>query len=237
MAVEISRGRTPSGLELLDQEHGIVVKLQSATTPGIYILDTEIAIIGRDDSCHIMIQRPIVSRNHARITREGSRYLLSDLGSTNGTFVNGQRISAQYPYLIGHDDIIGFGHRVGIVRFIDNDRTQAVLDEGLHWNPKEQRFYLKGQPLDLPPSQEKLLAILYERHDTLVSQKSCIEAVWGNGLEEDYQRLMQLVSDMRKSIAKIDAPMAAKIENIRGKGYKLILTLGAKEPIRTNSTE
>jgi ABC-type multidrug transport system ATPase subunit/pSer/pThr/pTyr-binding forkhead associated (FHA) protein len=63
--------------------------------------------IGRlpeNDAC---IPSPIVSRHHARILREGGRYFIEDLASTNGTFVNGQRVLGRIP--LGSGDRLQFG--------------------------------------------------------------------------------------------------------------------------------
>ncbi len=48
--------------------------------------------IGRDVDCDLMLPSPLVSRRHARLERSGAAHILIDLGSTNGTYVNGQRI-------------------------------------------------------------------------------------------------------------------------------------------------
>ena len=50
-----------------------------------------------------------VSREHALLIREESRLLLCDLGSTNGTFINGERIGADEPQPVHHGDEITFG--------------------------------------------------------------------------------------------------------------------------------
>ncbi|NUM70070.1 MAG: FHA domain-containing protein [Ignavibacteriaceae bacterium] len=55
--------------------------------------DTASLIIGRDSSCGLVIKSGHVSSRHARIDVSGGRYEITDLGSSNGTFVNGIRLS------------------------------------------------------------------------------------------------------------------------------------------------
>lgn len=62
-------------------------------TPGERILlDRDEIILGRHPDCHIVLESAAVSRQHARIARESGQYLLQDLGSRNGTLVNGTKI-------------------------------------------------------------------------------------------------------------------------------------------------
>lgn len=58
-----------------------------------YTLEKDAILIGRDPSCDVIIDNVGVSRHHARIEKHGDVYTLSDLGSGNGTFVHGQRIT------------------------------------------------------------------------------------------------------------------------------------------------
>jgi pSer/pThr/pTyr-binding forkhead associated (FHA) protein len=51
-----------------------------------------------------------VSRQHARITRMNAIIMLEDLATTNGTFVNGERISPSKPCVICHEDEIRLGN-------------------------------------------------------------------------------------------------------------------------------
>jgi hypothetical protein len=64
-------------------------------------------IIGRSDSSDLRIQDAFVSHSHAAVLRQGSRMLLEDLGSRNGTSVNGQTVAG--PRALRHGDVIGFG--------------------------------------------------------------------------------------------------------------------------------
>lgn len=51
-----------------------------------------VTVIGRDASADIQVQHPTVSRNHLQITFRDGRYLVTDLGSTNGTKINGAQV-------------------------------------------------------------------------------------------------------------------------------------------------
>ena len=56
---------------------------------------TEPLIIGRSPQCEIQVDQESVSRNHCRIRFTGSEFLVRDLGSTNGTYVDGVRITTE----------------------------------------------------------------------------------------------------------------------------------------------
>lgn len=64
-------------------------------------------VIGRHPDCDIQLQSNTISRRHAKITGDGSQFFVEDLGSGNGTFVNGQKIDAQTA--IGNQARIKFG--------------------------------------------------------------------------------------------------------------------------------
>jgi pSer/pThr/pTyr-binding forkhead associated (FHA) protein len=51
-------------------------------------------LIGRGSDCDLVVKDPKASRHHCRLTREETSLVLEDLGSKNGTFVDGERIQA-----------------------------------------------------------------------------------------------------------------------------------------------
>jgi pSer/pThr/pTyr-binding forkhead associated (FHA) protein len=52
-------------------------------------------VIGRADRCHLVLDDPYVSQVHARIyAKDGETYMIEDMGSTNGTYVNRKRITS-----------------------------------------------------------------------------------------------------------------------------------------------
>lgn len=68
----------------------------------------EVTTIGRADDCDIVISNPYVSSKHAMIRKKGRKYIIQDLNSTNGTFVNGKPI--KNIIRIKNNDIIRFGN-------------------------------------------------------------------------------------------------------------------------------
>ncbi len=76
----------------------------------IYELNKDVISLGRDITNDIVINDPEVSRHHTKITRGGGGYTLEDLGSTNGTFVNGQRLTGARP--LNGGDLVGLGETV-----------------------------------------------------------------------------------------------------------------------------
>lgn len=64
-------------------------------------------LIGRSSDCQLLLDDDYVSTRHARISRTPTGYQVEDLGSTNGTFVNNQRITV--PTAFGIEDTLRIG--------------------------------------------------------------------------------------------------------------------------------
>src|SRR5215468_8210993 len=76
----------------------------------IYELNKDIVTLGRDITNDIVVNDPEVNRHQCRLTRSGRDYTLEDLGSTNGTFINGQRLTGAR--VLASGDIIALGETV-----------------------------------------------------------------------------------------------------------------------------
>lgn len=90
----------------------------------VHSIDQVTVTIGRAPENTLVLEDLLVSRRHAVLRRSGSQWELVDLGSANGTYVNGARISRA---VIGPDDIVGIGHRL---MHMAGDRLVEYLDTG-----------------------------------------------------------------------------------------------------------
>lgn len=85
--------------------------MRSGPTPGVtFPLEGEQLTIGRDSTNGVAINDSEVSRKHARLMFQGGKYVLEDLGSTNGTFVNGQRLAG--PVVLKAGDVVSLGEQI-----------------------------------------------------------------------------------------------------------------------------
>jgi predicted component of type VI protein secretion system len=113
-----------------------------------YPLDKNEMFIGRDLSNDIVINDPEISRRHSRLFTQGNTFVLEDLGSTNGTFVNGQRLMG--PNMLRPGDVITFGERMSLVfESSDFDQDATVV------NPASRPSYGgqgQAQVYNPPPS-------------------------------------------------------------------------------------
>ncbi len=76
-------------------------------TMRVYDIDQETISIGREEDMDIVIDNTSVSRKQAQIRKEGFRWVVEDLGSSNGTFLHGQKVES--PQTVTAGDEIGFG--------------------------------------------------------------------------------------------------------------------------------
>lgn len=85
--------------------------VRTGPNPGmVFDLTKEITTLGRDVANDIVLGDPEVSRQHARLTRTPGGFVLEDLGSTNGSFVNGERLTS--PRVLNQGDLLGMSEKV-----------------------------------------------------------------------------------------------------------------------------
>jgi two-component system cell cycle response regulator len=85
-------------------------------------------VIGRAGRASVLLRDDGVSRVHARLRREGDNLVVEDLGSRNGTFVNGNRLSG--PMVVRDGDKIHVGHRT-VLRLTFHDALDDAFQKQL----------------------------------------------------------------------------------------------------------
>lgn len=88
--------------------------VQSGPNPGkIFPLEGDVITIGREADNAIVINDAEVSRKHTQLMFQGGKYVVTDLGSTNGTFLNGQRLTGQHVLQPG--ETISLGEHISLM--------------------------------------------------------------------------------------------------------------------------
>jgi hypothetical protein len=188
-------------------------------------MDQPVLLIGRDDRCDIAIPERQVSRHHASITLEGDRFILRDLGSKNGTFINGREVDEPHPLLDGDEIQIAYCCKL---TFVGADATAPVIlgeqEQGLRMDLESKRVWVTGQEMDPPLSlaQYRLLALLYEEPGRVYSRDEVVERVWPEddreGISE--QAIDALARRLRERLAEVD-PDTQYVVTVRGHGFRL----------------
>jgi DNA-binding response OmpR family regulator len=196
---------TPFLIDLNGQEH----RLEATTL-----------VVGRAIESDVVIASPRVSREHARLSRKGRRWFLEDLGSTNGTFLNDERILV--PAELRDGDTLSFGG-VGFT-FHDPDVTSRETPfPRLEIDLPSGVVRLNRRAVSLSPKEFLLLGYLFQRRGEVCSKDDIGRAVWPeyeSGGIFDYQ-IENLVRRLRTHI-EIDPTAPQLLLTVRGLGYKLI---------------
>ncbi len=209
---------------------------QSGPLNGLrWIIDGE-KLIGREDSCDVVIADRQVSRYHARLYQTENGVYLEDLASKNGTYINAARITE--PVILQDGDLIQIALLQQFV-FLSSDSTvplglgipgRDTLHPGdqpqgrLLLDKLSRRVWIAGievlPPLSAP--QFRLLETLYNNSGKVVSRQDLVVAVWGDkeavGVSE--QALDALVRRLRDRLTAIDTRHEYLV-TVRGHGLRL----------------
>lgn len=105
-------------------QYQLVVRV--GPSPGkVYPLIKNELTIGRDINNDIVINDSEISRNHCRLVMSGDSYLIEDLGSTNGTWVNEQRLTASHQ--LQHGENFRLGDNVVLEYGLEGEDEDATV--------------------------------------------------------------------------------------------------------------
>ncbi|MFO0593842.1 MAG: FHA domain-containing protein [Myxococcaceae bacterium] len=125
----------------------LTVKMKSGSNAETktVMLDEETITFGRDQACQVVLAQQAVSRNHARISRDGTLFFLEDLGSSFGTQVNGQKLPKGEKRLLRNGDIIAIAQfDVTFDRVADVDADNDSANKTSFLSRKVVKDVMKG---------------------------------------------------------------------------------------------
>jgi DNA-binding response OmpR family regulator len=189
-------------------------------------LEQAITHLGRGVENEIVIVSKRASREHAHIRRDGRRIFLDDLGSTNGTFLNGERVLGSVQLRDG--DQIAIGEILFIFHDPDTTTRETPFPE-LEVNVDSGVVRLNRRAIQLSPKEFSLLVYLYENRGRVCSKDEIGRTVWSEYKQSspvdqsgiyDYQ-IENLIRRLRTKIED-DANVPVLLITVRGLGYKLL---------------
>lgn len=185
--------------------------------------------VGRDPQNEVVIDHKLASRRHARFEKDEVGFYIRDLESTNGTYLNGQRITGSH--LLRNNDEVWIADTVVVFR--DPEATmkgtpppiarRRVTDpeEELRVDSKAKEVFVRGKRLDPPLTAKEfqLLELLYTHKGEVISKEGIAQGVWDYEVY-DYNAIDALVYRLRHRI-EADPSQPKYLVTVRGFGYKL----------------
>lgn len=184
--------------------------------------------VGRQEDNDIVVADHLASRRHARLERERGQYYVQDVGSRNGTYVNGRRLTE--PHLLRDGDEIQIGLEFKAL-YIDPEATGALVTDalvrgtGLWVDEQRREVWVRGTKLAPPLSRAQFTLLGLVRGDPgrVYSRDEIVQAVWpeaaASGVSEE--TIDALVGRLRRRIAVAD-PDHDYVVTVRGHGFKFV---------------
>lgn len=200
-----------------------LVNAQSSAPSKEFELVRSEYVIGRDDGVDIVISTPAVSRRHARVMLEGDGYIIEDLGSSNGTFVNGDRLIGRRK--LQHGDEVRLGQAITL-------RYSTPVEE-----EAEKTAMRPPTPMPSAPSHVMQTTIGEEVSLPVASgPRQLIVTIAGeNPKSYSLTRTSYSVGRLEDNDIVIPSPIVSghhgRIEQTSGGGYKLTVLPEARNPV------
>ncbi len=216
-------------------EFPLIVWLDGSLSNPHWVVDRAEMVLGRDDTCDIVIPVRQISRQHLRIKMDGGNAFVEDLRSKNGSWVNGYRLTGARELEDGDEIRIAKDIRL---RFVGSGATAPsttrvlpdVIPSGaltglrMRLDPETREVRIQNALLDPPLSlpQYRLLEILFLSQGGVCSRNDVVDAVWpeamGAGVSE--QAIDALVRRLRDRLIQVDSEHQY-IVTVRGHGFRL----------------
>jgi len=220
----------PVRMNSVTKEKPVLLVVEGPLRGQQWVMHDDQLLVGRGSECQMVISERAVSRQHVRIWRDDNMYFVEDMGSKNGTHINGALLTA--PQALEDGDEIQVALAVKI-KFIGSEATVPLSFEsapqhavgGLKLDPNTHDVWVNGNRLDPPLSlyQYRLLSALYDRHGGICARDEVVRIVWpeaeGEGVSE--QAIDALVRRLRDRLTELD-PSNQFVATVRGHGFRMM---------------
>jgi len=224
----------------------LIVKRGNAEDVGkIFTLNDSSTVVGRLTSQNkpdIELGADVISRRHLEILLQDGRYWLKDLGSTNGTMLNDDRIIPGNLYELKHNSKIGLGvegtSAQTVLQFKESEDTNIMhgkeppagkhgtfpavawlkIDEG------KKEAVVDGKQQKLSKKEYELIRLLYRNAGNICSRDEIIEAVWPESQDPSAisdATIDQLIHRLREKVEPEPAS-PSRIISKKAFGYMLV---------------
>ena len=174
-----------------------------------------VSVFGKSPTVDVNVDSPYISRRHFQIRCQDDVFFITDLDSTNGTFLNGERLTSQQERRLRDQDLIGMAGDQVLFRFLDPVKTitidssslipavpranaELVVDSG------SRDVTVRGEKLTPPLSKKEfdVLELLYRERGNAVSREDIARAGWPERPEGDVtpEEIDQYISRLRHKI-------------------------------------
>ena len=90
-----------------------------------------VSVFGKSPTVDVKVDSPYISRQHFQIRCQDDVFFITDLDSTNGTFLNGERLASQQEWRLRDQDLIGMAGDQVLFRFLDPVKTITIDSSSL----------------------------------------------------------------------------------------------------------
>ncbi len=206
-----------------ERENAILILQQGNAPSRKWTLEREEYVIGRLPECDIVLPDRLVSRHHARVFQKDGTFWIEDLGSKNGTYVNGDPVTFPRELKDGDEIQIALRFKLAFVGAEETAPLEMELENELWIDDRSHDVYLGNKRLSPPLSysQYRLLKALMEAKGSVVSRDRLISAVWpGEESGVSDQAVDALVRRLRERLTELN-PHKQYVVTVRGHGFRL----------------
>ena len=203
----------------MSQQSNASLQVESGLDVPITInLDGSDVVFGSAPSADVTLENEFVSRRHFQIRSHDGVYYISDLDSTNGTYLNGERLQPNVERRVKDGDRIGLAKEEVVLRFVDPIGTVRIdastpliggspAKEDLAVEAASRKVWVRGQLQEppLPRKQFDILEILYRNKGKAVSREDIARAGWPERADQpdapvSNEEIDQYIFQLRKRI-------------------------------------